>query len=178
MVLLVLKHFLMCRCQPGTLELLARKLGPTYSEALLDPHPGHYYPTAQIDDIAHALSLYLTDGQPESFAELVYEIALFGLRHGFRHAIELGDTRQVLDSVPELWGRLEPGHPGVQVTHEAQNSLLSLAPDPKSSDELRQGAIVAVVSALLFAATGRVPVVSACRDDQGGLRISVDQLYC
>lgn len=178
LVLLVLKHFLMCRCQPGTLELLARKVSPEHARALLDPDPSGSYPSAHLNAIARALKVYLTDGHPESFAGLVYEIALFGFRHGFRHAIELGDTRRVLDSVPDLWRRLEPAHPQLQVAHETHRSVLTIPPGPESSNELREQVTVGVLSALLFAATGQVPVVSVCHDELGGLELSIERLYC
>jgi hypothetical protein len=168
----------MCRCQPGTLELLARKVSPEHARALLDPDPGGYYGTDQVDAIAQALSVYLTDGHPDSFAALVYEIALFGLRHGFRHAIELGDTRQALDSVPELWQRLEPAHPVVTVTHDGCRSALSIRRGAHGcADELREKATVGVLSALLFAATGQVPIVSVQHDELGGLEVCVERLY-
>jgi hypothetical protein len=176
-VLLVLKHFLMCRCQPGTLELVARKVVREHAQALISPDPTGFYPADSLDAIAEAMCLYLTDGDPESFGELVYEISLFGFRHGFRHAIELADARRVLDSLPELWERLEPGRRTVQVAHGPTSSVLSIAPAPCSHEELREQATVAAISALLFAATGHVPGVALSQSEAGGLEIRVNRLH-
>lgn len=176
-VLLVLKHYLMCRCQPGTLELLGRKLGPEQARALMAPDPGCFYPASLVDGIAEGVCLYLTDGRPESFAELVHEIALFGFRHGFRHAVELGDTRRVLDSVPNLWRHLERDHPGVTVAHGPTESVLRIPSNPRLSCELRQQAIVAVLSALIFAATGRDPAVSVHHDGVSALEVTIGRSH-
>jgi hypothetical protein len=173
--LLVLKHFLMCRCQPGTVELLSRRLHPEAARALSAPEAGHYYPDAQVAEIIHAVHVYLADGDLNRFSELTYEVSLFGMRHGFRRAVELGDLRQTLDRVPELWSHLEPHHPTARVSHRGCCTTLTLNQWSLAADPLRERTILAVLRALVFASTGHVPRISVRRDSSIGLAMRVER---
>lgn len=173
---MAIKHFVVARFQSGTLEALGRRLDTDARQALLEPRADAWYPSELLLLVLHASFEQLADGDLGRYHGLVYDATLHAMRHTFREAMELGGATQIVTKLPSLWRRLERGD--TRVTASAKDGVAEIRVRRRAAalDPLYLQAVLAMLRALFYAATGVERSLSVKRRTKGTIELRVGGL--
>lgn len=171
-VFLTTRRYIVVRFRPGTLRNVAKCLEPDAGQALLSPDVESWYPEATLHALMQAAYQRLAGWEPQLYRALVFDIALFGLRTRFRSAMHMGGAHRALQQLPELWQLLQSG-PRVGVRAGTTDAMILVEDCPAASDPHFQGALMAVVAALLYAVSGVKHGVQLLRLENDRLELRV-----
>lgn len=151
---LALKHFVSAHHRPGTLHTLCQGLAPEVRLALADPNPRAAYPESTWLSCLQVVYEKLEQSSPGKFHALIYDATLSAMRYGFREVMDLGGARHALERVPELWRLLLGAEATVRVEFDNGTARLTVENSRACADPLYRQAVLAMLRALLYAASG------------------------
>lgn len=176
MVFVAIKHFVVARFRPGTIEALARRLDTDARAALLEARGDTWYPSQLLLSVLHASFEELAQGDLARYHGLAYDVTLHAMRHNFREAMELGSTAQIVTKLPSLWQRLERGDTLVSASTKDGIAEIRLERRVGALDPLYLQTVLAMLRALFYAATGVEPAMSVKRRTKGMIELQMGGL--
>ncbi|HEU5072674.1 MAG TPA: hypothetical protein VFU02_00840 [Polyangiaceae bacterium] len=175
-VFVAIKHFVVARFRPGTLQALSRRLDPAAREALLGARTDAWYPSALLLPVLQASFEELAEGDLARYHGLVYDATLHAMRHAFREAMELGGTTQIVTKLPSLWQRLQRGDTRVSASVTDGVAEIRIKRRAAALDPLYLQTVLAILRALFYAATGVERSISVKRRTKNTIELRVGGL--
>jgi len=175
-VFLAIKHFVLERFRSGTLQNLCKNLDAEAREALLHARAEAWYPSDVLLRLLHAIFDKLVDRDLGRYHALVYDATLSAMRHSFREAMTLGTAHMVVTRLPNLWQSLERSDTIVSVDVQGGVADIRIRRCAASEDRLYLQAVLAMLRALLYAATGVERFVTLKRQTRHGIQLRVGGL--
>jgi hypothetical protein len=153
-VFIAARSYILARFKPGTLHAMARELSQEHAAALVDPKVDVWYPEAALLTLMRVCCHRLANEELNRYHALVYDVALFAMRYAFREAMDLGGASQALAKFPSLWRRLQHGAREFRICELHAGAFVSVSECPGCTDQLYRQSVVAILQALLYAASG------------------------
>lgn len=175
-VFLALRHFVIAHYRPGTLHTLCQGLEPEVRVALTDPNPRAEYPEAVWLSCLESVHEKLVDKSPGKLHALIFDATLSAMRYGFREVMDIGGARHALERVPELWMLLFGPAATVSVQFEYGSACIAIENCRACTHPLYRQAVLAMLRALLYAATGVEHNLSIKHESPGELELRVGGL--
>ncbi len=174
----VIKRYVSSHFRPGVLQTLARGLSPEARGALVDAQDDAWYSESALLELMPVASKALADSDLNRFYALAYDATLFGMRYGFREAMNLGGAAQALDHLPSLWQRLHRGEHEISVRRSVVGTRITIQRCMSCDDLLYRHAMLAMLRAFLYAASGAHYSVSVLKQGTDWLEICVAGVSC
>lgn len=184
-VFVAVKHFVVARFRPGTLQALTKRLEPPAREALLEARADAWYPSAFLLPVLQASFEELAEGDLARYHGLVYDATLHAMRHAFREAMELqllvahrfdeGAT-QIVTKLPSFWQRLQRGETRVSASVKDGVAEIRIRRHSGALDPLYLQTVLAMLRALFYAATGVERSISVKRRTKASIELRVGGL--
>jgi hypothetical protein len=175
-VFLAIKRFVVARFPSGTLQNLSKNLDLEAREALLHARADLWYPSDVLLRLVHAIFDKLVDRDLGRYHALVYDATLSAMRQSFREAMNLGTAHTVVTKLPNLWQSLERSDTVVSVDVREGSADIRVRRCAASEDRLYLQTILAMLRALLYAATGVERSVTLKRQTRHGIQLRVGGL--
>ena len=135
-----------------------------------------WYPSDVLLRVLHAIFDTLVERDLGRYHALVYDATLSAMRHSFREAMTLGTAHTVVTRLPNLWQSLERSDTVVSVDVREGIAEISIRRCAASEDRLYLQTVLAMLRALLYAATGVERFVTLKRQTRRGIQLRVGGL--